>query len=381
MSSEQNPPATRPAEPPVTQLRVLVVDDSAYNRQTITAMLEANPGVEVVGRAVDGKEALQKAFTLEPDLITLDLEMPEMDGFAFLRLLMARRPTPVLIISGYAARENVFRALDLGALDFIAKPGRQISPELKAIEAELRSKIGLVRRLQSVRLKQRADSVAQQRRVTQSIRLARETDASRDPVTGPAAKRIVTVGSSTGGPPTVQQFLRGLPSELGAAVIIAQHMPARFTRAFANRLNRVVDLRVVEAEVGQPIVDDVVYVIPGGYNLRFEGEPGNLKVALSSAERGKMGVALAPSADILFEEAARCFKDQVCAVVLTGMGNDGSAGAAAVKAAKGSVYAEDPNRAVMPGMPQSVIDTGLVDRILPVERMFGVVLDFVDKGP
>ncbi len=360
-----------------TPLRVLVVDDSAYNRQTITAMLEANSGVHVVGRAVDGKEALQKAFELEPDLITLDLEMPEMDGFAFLRLLMARRPTPVLIISGYAARENVFRALDLGALDFIAKPGRQISPELKVIEDELRSKIGLVRRLQSVRLKQRADSVAQQRRVTQSIKLARETTGTREPITGASAQRIVVVGSSTGGPPTVQQLLRGLPTELGAAVIIAQHMPARFTRAFANRLNRVVDLRVVEAEVGQPVVENVVYVIPGGYNLSFGDEGGRASVKLEVVERSKKGVALAPSADHLFTEAARVWGDRSCAIVLTGMGNDGSVGASAVKRAGGRVYAEDPNRAVMPGMPQAVIDAGVVDRVLPVENLHKMVKDFV----
>ena len=373
MNGVRKPPSPTPAP-----LRVLVVDDSAYNRQTITAMLERNPGVEVIGRAMDGKEALQKAFALKPDLITLDLEMPEMDGFAFLRFLMARRPTPVLIISGYSARENVFRALDLGALDFIAKPGRQISPELKVIEAELRAKIALVRRLQSVRLKRRADSVAQQRRVTQSMRVIDENeDMPKDPLAGPAAGVVVGIGSSTGGPPTVQQLLRSLPDDLSAAIIIAQHMPARFTRAFAKRLNRVVDLRVIEAQPGQPLVQGVVYVIPGGHNITLEGGDGRYNIGLIKVEQPKRGVVLAPSADHLFTILAREFREKACAVVLTGMGSDGSIGAGAIAAAGGRVYAEDPGTAVMPGMPQSVVDTGFVTEVRPVEQLYTPVENFV----
>ena len=150
---------TEAPEPP---LRVLVVDDSAYNRQTITSMIESRPGAKVVGRAVNGKEALKLVFDLEPDVITLDLEMPEMDGFSFLRLLMSKRPTPVLVISGYAQRDNVFRALELGALDFIAKPGRHISPDIREIADDLNHKIAMVRRLQSVRLKAYAEQLAAQ---------------------------------------------------------------------------------------------------------------------------------------------------------------------------------------------------------------------------
>ncbi|MCA9637493.1 MAG: response regulator, partial [Myxococcales bacterium] len=141
-------------------LRVLVVDDSAYNRQTIAAILAEDPRVEVVGRAVNGKEALQLAFDLRPDVITLDLEMPEMDGYAFLRLLMAKVPTPVIVISSHDDRGSVFRALELGALDFIGKPGRQIGPELRSIADELRAKIAMIGRLQAVRLQERAQRLA-----------------------------------------------------------------------------------------------------------------------------------------------------------------------------------------------------------------------------
>src|SRR5262245_7741690 len=137
-------------------IRVVVIDDSAFNRQTITAMLESQPGVEVVGRAGDGEEGLRQVFQLQPDVITLDLEMPKMDGFGFLRILMARRPTPVIVISGYATRENVFKALELGALDFVAKPARQISPALKSISDELLAKVRLVTQLRMVSLADRA---------------------------------------------------------------------------------------------------------------------------------------------------------------------------------------------------------------------------------
>lgn len=360
-----------------TPLRVLVVDDSAYNRQTITTMLEDIEGVQVVGRAMDGKMALQKAFELEPDLITLDLEMPEMDGFAFLRLLMAKRPTPVLIISGYAARDNVFRALDLGALDFIAKPGLKIGPSLLEIEAELRRKIAMARRLQSVRLKRRADSVASQRRVTQSLTAVATKPKNEGPLGGKAADKVVCIASSTGGPPTVQQLLRSLPQDLNAAIIIAQHMPARFTTAFAQRLNRVVDLRVLEAMPDQPLVRSAVYIIPGGYNLSLAPRGKGFKINLQRVETPPGGgVVLAPSADHLFTDIAKHFGRRACGVVLTGMGNDGSAGAHALHVVGGKLFAESPKTAVMPGMPQSLVDTGLAGEVMPVERLHLPIIEF-----
>jgi two-component system chemotaxis response regulator CheB len=357
-----------------------VVDDSAYNRQTIAAMLESIDGVQVVGRAMDGKMALQKAFELEPDLITLDLEMPEMDGFAFLRLLMAKRPTPVLIISGYAARDNVFRALDLGALDFIAKPGLKIGPDLLEIEQELHRKINMARRLQSVRLKRRADSVAQQRRVTQSLTAVPDQARTEGPLEGRPANKVVGIASSTGGPPTVQQLLRSLPKTLDAAVVIAQHMPARFTTAFAQRLNRVVELRVLEAMPDQPFLQSVVYVIPGGYNFGLHPKGAGFRVALERVERPPGGgVVLAPSADHLFTELAKHFGRRACGVVLTGMGNDGSAGAHALHVSGGRVFAENPATAVMPGMPQCLVDTGLAREVAPVERLHVPIIEFADS--
>lgn len=359
-------------------LRVLVVDDSAYNRQTITSMLESREGVEVVGRATNGKEALKLAFDLEPDVITLDLEMPEMDGFSFLRLLMSRRPIPVVVISGYAQRDNVFRALELGALDFIAKPRRHISPDIRNIEDDLSSKITMVRRLQTVRLKQRADSLAAQGPRPHG---SSDTETMEQPLAGEPAHLVVGIGSSTGGPPAIQQLLAGLPADLPAAVVIAQHMPARFTKAFAARLDRVVDLRVVEAAEGQPLCRGVVYIVPGSCNIDIEANAnGTATVHIVEPQPTRAGVApLTPSADHMLKSLSAVYERRLVAVILTGMGSDGTNGALAARRLGAYVLVEDPRTAVMPGMPHSALEAGAVDRALPLERLHDAIIETIEK--
>lgn len=367
-------------ESPPQKLRVLVVDDSAYNRQTITAMLESLPDIEVVGRAMNGKEALQMAFDLEPDAITLDLEMPEMDGFAFLRLLMARRPTPVLVVSGYAQRENVFRALELGALDFIAKPSREISPDLKSIRDELATKISTVKRLHAVRLYNRAKALAAvDRRSSSSNSLQTSKTALKAP-SGLPPSLVVGIASSTGGPPAVQQILCALDAKVPLAILVAQHMPARFTRAFASRLDRLVDFHVVEAADGFPLCAGTVYIAPGSANMEVERpqegrEAPRVRVVPPNPLRP--GPVLTPSADHLFKSLATEYGRRLLSIVLTGMGSDGREGAREVRRLGGRVIAEDPDTAVMPGMPYSVIEAGLVDEVLPVEQIPDAIARFV----
>jgi two-component system chemotaxis response regulator CheB len=349
-------------------LRVLVVDDSAYNRQTITSMLETMPGVRVVGRATNGKEALRLVFDLEPDVITLDLEMPEMDGFAFLRLLMHKRPTPVLVVSGYAQRENVFRALELGALDFVAKPSRDVTPDLRSIEHELASKIALVRRLQIVRVRERARALAR-------LPGAPAVPIELEPV---APRCVVAIAASTGGPPAVQQLLGALPATLNAALLVAQHMPARFTRAFAERLDRLVPMRVVEAEDAQLLAAGTAYIAPGAAHFEVTDSPLGPMARILQPTSVAVGAVL-PSADRLFRTVATLYGSRMCAVVLTGMGTDGKEGSRAAKGAGAHVIAEDPRTAVMPGMPQSAIATGLVDEVMPLEGIAASIIRFVDS--
>jgi two-component system, chemotaxis family, protein-glutamate methylesterase/glutaminase len=249
-------------------IRILVVDDSAFNRQTITAMLEGIPGFQVVGRAGDGEEGLKMAFQLAPDVITLDLEMPKMDGFAFLRLLMARQPTPVIVISGYATRENVFKALELGALDFVAKPSRTITPELRNIQEELQQKVRLVTQLRMVSL---ADRAARTRSTgTMSGQFLPPPAPVQPPASrkeGLAPSRLIAIGASTGGPPAINRILVNLEPTLPAGIVITQHMPAKFTRAFAERLDRTTPWHVREAEPGDAVSAGCVLVAPGSGSL------------------------------------------------------------------------------------------------------------------
>ncbi len=351
------------------RLRVLVVDDSAYNRQTIASMLASSPGVVVVGRATNGKEALRLVFDLEPDVITLDLEMPELDGFAFLRLLMHKRPTPVVVVSGNSQRENVFRALELGALDFVPKPSREVSPDLRSIESELLAKIEMVRRLQVIRLADRARALG----VAVGGRLAA---GARSALAAP--RGVLAIGASTGGPPAIQQLLAGLPTDTSLAVLIAQHMPVRFTKAFAERLDRVVPLTVVEAEDNMPLVAGTAYVAPGGSHLESAYARNEFVARVIPASGSS---AIAPAADRLFRSVGALFGARACVCVLTGMGNDGREGAMAAKAAGSRILAEDPRTAVMPGMPQSVIDARAVDEIVVLEQLGQSIARFAAQLP
>ena len=218
-------------------IRVLVIDDSAFSRQAITRMLGSSPLVEVVGVARDGEEALRKTLELEPDLITLDLEMPRMDGFTFLRLVMSKRPTPVMVISGRSGEGEVFKALELGAVDFIAKPTPHAAPELEMIEQELIRKVHSIREL-------RIEKVSDRLSAAPPV-VSRKAEA---PAVLPA---VVTIGSSTGGPAALMQIFGAFAEAPSCAFLVAQHMPPGFTRGFADRLDRLTPLSAREAQSGE----------------------------------------------------------------------------------------------------------------------------------
>ncbi len=313
-------------------LSVLVIDDSAANRRAITQILSEAPGITVLDRAADGEEGLKKAELLQPDVITLDLEMPRLDGFAFLRLVMARRPTPVVVISSWAHRSDVFKALELGAYDFVAKPDK--ARGLEAVRAELIDKV-------------------------RAARMVKREEAPREETP------VLMVGASTGGPPAVTRLVEALAGA-PAAVLVSQHMPPRFTHAFAERLDKLGKLKVREAKEGDRVLPGEVLIAPGGGQLEV------VKAAdgLTARVRDRRGDdRFAPSADLLFESGAKALGDRALAVVLTGMGNDGAKGAKAVKAAGGEVWAESEQTAVVFGMPQAAIASGAVSRVLPLNEL------------
>jgi two-component system, chemotaxis family, protein-glutamate methylesterase/glutaminase len=354
-------------------IRVVVIDDSAFNRQTISAMLEAGGEIEVVGRAADGQEGLNLVFQLAPDVVTLDLEMPKLDGFGFLRILMSRKPTPVIVISGYATKENVFKALELGALDFVAKPSRQISPALKAIQDELMAKVKLVTQLRMVSLAERAARAPSATTSSGSFPIISGVDKSRKE--GPPPPRICAIGASTGGPPAIHQVLAALDPQLPVGIVVTQHMPAKFTRAFAERLARTTPWTVREAEPGDALTAGVVLVAPGSHSLVLKKEGGQVKADLVAQDAMDKFV---PSVDRMMESVAKLGIDMM-AVILTGMGGDGGRGVRAVKAAGGRVLAEAPETAVIFGMPEEAIRSGAVDEIVPLPGMADAIAKFVKK--
>jgi two-component system, chemotaxis family, protein-glutamate methylesterase/glutaminase len=348
----------------MTPLRVLVVDDSAYNRRALSEILTALPAVEVVGKATDGDDALRMVAQLSPDLITLDLEMPRMDGFTFLRLLMARRPTPVIVVSGYSQRENVFRALELGALDFVAKPTRTMVSDLSTIADELAEKVGMVRHLTPTNLDPKHRGMSG-RTATQVFRLDGTDPLAPAPVAAPAGPiPLLLVGASTGGPTALVEMFGRLPAN--AMVVVAQHMPERFTRTFAERLDRISPLRVVEGKGTMPLEPGLGIICPGGRCIEVERVHQGLVANVVEPDAGDRYV---PSVDRLFTTGAAAAGERAVGVVLTGMGDDGALGTAAIRAEGGAVYAEAPETAVIYGMPAAAVRSGHVNRSLPLRAL------------
>lgn len=350
------------AKPPI---RLLVVDDSAYNRRSITQAFVDHPEVEIVGKAADGEEALKLVMALRPDAITLDLEMPRMDGFTFLRILMSKAPTPVVVVSSYSQRENVFKALELGALDFVPKPDRADS-DLTGLQREIVQKVllvrslrpsfvptGMVRRWASDGLS--ADAASSGRR---------EEQPGRDvPYRFPSV--VVAIASSTGGPSALLHLFGRLPATTTAAFVVAQHMPDKFTRTFAERLDRRGPVRTVEASDGDAVMMGAGFVCPGRKCMELVRRGNELRLRVAPAEPTDRYV---PSADRLFKSVAM-MGSRAVGIVLTGMGDDGVEGARAIRDAGGLVIAESHETAAVNGMPGAAVRAGVTHEVLPLPQI------------
>lgn len=337
-------------------VKILVVDDSAFNRRSITKMLESVEGLKVVGYACNGEEGLRKVFDLKPDLVTLDLEMPRLDGFSFLRILMQKRPTPVIVVSSRTGSDDVFKALEFGAVDFVAKPTMQISADLFNIRENLLQKIRNV-------------AAADMRKVLGRDLTQKKTPVGKGRVIPKESNdgfRQIVIGASTGGPPALQKVLSSFPVSFQASIAIAQHMPPGFTRAFAERLDRLTSFDVREAEEGDTVCAGRVLVAPGGKNMKFRRQGAEVVVNITEPEAGQRYI---PSVDVLFQSAADMFGRDLVSVVLTGMGNDGSKGVRSVKESGGHVIAESENSSVVFGMPKEAIASGCVDDVVDLDNV------------
>jgi two-component system, chemotaxis family, protein-glutamate methylesterase/glutaminase len=341
------------------RIKALVVDDSAYNRTVITRMLESDEAIEVVGNATDGLDAIAQTLRLSPQVITLDLEMPNMDGFTFLRWLMKERPTPVIVLSSRSDSRSVFRALELGAAEFLAKPESRISRSIETVRDELLHKVHVVLNLEMSKVKSTIDLLSQDH----AVPVARKEDEVRRDQ-GPI--EVIAIASSTGGPPALQAILTRMPADLSAGIVIAQHMPAGFTRSFAERLNKLSALMVREAAEGDRVEPGTALIAPGGLHLEIRRDRKGLVAGIlpRTAED-----KYTPSADRMMASVAEACGPAALGIVLTGMGKDGADGVVAINRRGGQCLAESEESAVIFGMPQEAIRTGVVDKALPLGKM------------
>ncbi|MEW6675491.1 MAG: chemotaxis response regulator protein-glutamate methylesterase [Nitrospirota bacterium] len=340
----------------MSEIKVLVVDDSAYSRQTIRKMLETEPNIRVIGVASNGIDAMFKTLKLKPDLITLDIEMPEMDGFTFLRWLMKERPTPVIMVSSYSDNRTVFKALELGAVDFIAKPTtKKASIELHGIKKDLLSKVRGIKSLRMDRLSKNLELLMKEG----TLRVSSITQEGHN-------IEVIAVGASTGGPAAIQIILTRLPSDFSAGVVISQHMPRGFTASFAERLDKISGVRVKEAEEGDEVKKGTVLICPGGSHMSFRRR--GQKIFTTIKESTQMDKYI-PSVDTMMSSVSEHFGSRAMGVILTGMGSDGKVGMLEIKNRGGYTIAESEETAVVFGMPSEVINTGAAERILPISEI------------
>lgn len=350
-------------------IRVVVIDDSAFMRKAISTMLEKDPEIEVVGTANNGSEGLERVRVLDPDVVTLDIEMPVMDGLTALRRIMMEMPRPVIMVSSLTTEgaEATLKAMELGAVDFIPKDLSKVSLDIIRIEADLQKKVKTVakRRLRH-RLPDRPPS--RQPDVRHSEARARERVAAG----GRPIRDLVAIGVSTGGPPAVQKVLSSLPESFPAAILIAQHMPPAFTGPFAKRLDNVCAIHVKEAENGEPLKPGTAYIAPGGKHLKLAHRGAKLDVVVSPDPADAL---YKPSANVLIASVADVVGRRALGVILTGMGSDGLEGVRALKTRGGKALAQNDATCVVYGMPKAIVDAGLADEILAIDDVGPAIIN------
>ncbi len=334
------------------KIKVLVTDDSAFMRGVITKMLESDSEIEVVGNAKNGKEAIEKLEVLKPDVMTMDIEMPVMNGLEALKYIMEKNPVPVIMFSALTQEgaEVTLEALNIGAADFIAKDFSNFSINIINKENELVYKVKTVAKKKSL--------YARRRFIPSKSHVA-TTPIKRTKYS------ILALGASTGGPPAVEHILSSLPKDFPVPVVIAQHMPRLFTKSFAQRLNNASQIEVKEAEEGERLKSGTAFIAPGDYHMSIKRKGTEVSVEFSNNPK----YIYRPSVDLLFGSTAHVYGEGTLSVILTGMGNDGLAGVREIKTKKGYVIAQNEETCVVYGMPRAVVNANLADAVLPIDKI------------
>jgi two-component system chemotaxis response regulator CheB len=339
-------------------IRVLVVDDSPFIRHVLAKYLDAEPEITVVDQARDGEDALKKVKALSPDVVTLDVDMPRMDGLAALQRIMAEHPTPVIMLSALTQQgaSVTIQALMRGAVDFVPKPAMSTN-----IYNAVEDLIGKIKAIAGIPLAP----------VPLPSAPAYADRSHKGPLPLQDGDPVIVIGASTGGPRALHHVLSDLPADLPAAVVLVQHMPTGFTGPLAQRINQHTSLAVQEAAAGDRLGRGLALLAPGDFHLRFKSRK---QVVLDQGPRRNH---LRPAVDVSIESAVEHFGPDVIGVVLTGMGSDGTDGARQIKAAGGKVIAEHESTSVVYGMPRSVVEAGLADLVLPLPRVASTLVELV----
>ena len=350
-------------------IKVLVVDDSAFMRKALTSMLQEDPEIKVIGTARDGVEAIQMIQELKPDVVTMDVEMPRMDGITALREIMQKCPVPVIMVSSLTTEgaKVTLEALELGAIDFIPKNLAELSVNIVKIKGILLEKIKTIGKR----------GIVKRKPVLKPAETKIETPKVEIPKVRVTTERkigIVSIGTSTGGPKALQEIIPKLPKDFPVPIVIAQHMPPNFTKPFAERLDQLSQLSVKEAEEGEAIKPGIVYIAPGRGHMRLKRRGIETLVTISE---DKEEFIYRPSVDALMLSVADCFPGRSLGVILTGMGNDGAKGCKKIKETGGRVFAQNEESCVVYGMPRAVVEAGLADKVISLEEMAGEIINAV----
>lgn len=371
--------------------KLLVVDDSAFMRKLISDFFSDHRHIEVIGSARNGKDAIKKIEQLKPDVVTMDVEMPEMNGMEALKEIMQKYPLPVIMLSSTTKRgaENTLMAMEYGAVDFVAKPSGSISLDLHKIKDELVRKVEEASKVTVSKLKKpfRKSTVTNQAirhpfnnqefKVKSLIKPTVNIDVPiKKTEWSKTSKKIILIGTSTGGPRALQEVITKIPANVGAPILIVQHMPAGFTKSLAARLDQLSEIHVKEAEQGDLLQKGTAYIAPGGYHLKLRKVGSSFAVVLDNQEPPRAGHR--PSVDVMFEDVSQYSEFDKIAVIMTGMGYDGSKGLVSLKKT-GNVMAiaESAETCIVYGMPKAAVETQLVDEVADVDDIAQTIMKYM----
>jgi two-component system chemotaxis response regulator CheB len=356
------------------KVRVLIVDDSAFMRKVLETIFNSDPQFQVVAHAKDGREAVALAESLKPDVITMDINMPHVDGLQATAQIMTTNPRPIVVVSSESKEgaASTLKALELGAIEFVAKPSGAIDLDMQSVKEELLRKVRMAAKVRVVRTASRFASTLQ----ASNTRAEAVSSAAKSNAGGRAESAnsvdvrfpVVVLAASTGGPATVMRLAPGFTRDFPAAIILVQHMPAAFTSQYAAQLAEFTEIRVKEAESNESLQAGTLYICPGGQHLRLTSS-GRISL---DATTGRINGYL-PNIDVTMESVASYAGAMSIGAVLTGMGNDGAAGARAIKKVGGLVLAQDEATSVIFGMPAEAIKIGVVDQVLSIDDIYAAI--------